>query len=61
MEEYDVEITLQRALEKYPNEKPRLISDNGSQYYISKDFALFLHEVGLEHTWTSITHPQSKR
>lgn len=58
MEEYDVQITLQRALEKYPNEKPRLISDNGSQY-ISKDFALFLHEAGLQHTRTSIAHPQS--
>lgn len=58
MEEYDVEITVQRALEKYPNEKPRLISDNGSQY-ISKDFARFLHDAGLQHTRTSIAHPQA--
>lgn len=58
MEEYDVEITLQRALEKYPAEKPRLISDNGSQY-ISKDFARFLHDAGLQHTRTSIAHPQA--
>jgi putative transposase len=36
MQEYDVEITVQRALEKYPCAKPRLITDNGSQF-ISKD------------------------
>ncbi|MGB9876125.1 MAG: IS3 family transposase [bacterium] len=58
MEEYDVEITLQRALEKYPQEKPRLISDNGSQY-ISKDFAQFLRLAGLQHTRTSLAYPQS--
>jgi hypothetical protein len=41
MEEYDVQLVLQEGLEKYPNERPRIISDNGSQF-ISKDFKSFL-------------------
>lgn len=58
MQEYDIEITLQKALEKYPGEKPRLISDNGKQF-ISKDFAEYLRFVGLQHVRTSIAYPQS--
>lgn len=58
MTEYDVEITIQRALEKFPDVSPRIISDNGSQY-ISKDFQKFLKEVGLQHIRTSIAYPQS--
>lgn len=37
MKESDVEIVLQKAREKYPNAKPRIITDNGSQF-IAKDF-----------------------
>ncbi len=37
MEETDVETILQRAREKFPGEKPRIISDNGPQF-IAKDF-----------------------
>jgi len=58
MEEYDVQMTIERALEKFPSEKPRLISDNGSQY-VSRDFAEFLRMAGLQHTRTSIRYPQS--
>jgi putative transposase len=58
MQEYDVQITIQRALEKYPGYKPRIISDNGSQF-ISKDFAEYLKFVGLQHIRTSIAYPQS--
>lgn len=58
MQEYDIEITIQRALEKYPSYKPRIISDNGPQY-ISKDFAEYLKIVGLQHIRTSIAYPQS--
>lgn len=58
MQEYDVEITIQRALEKYPSVKPRLITDNGPQY-ISKDFAEYLKFAGLRHIRTSIAYPQS--
>jgi transposase-like protein len=37
MTEADVETILQRAREKFPGEKPRIISDNGPQF-IAKDF-----------------------
>lgn len=46
MQEFDVQITLQRALEKYPGCKPGIISDNGSKF-ISKDFAEYLKQPGL--------------
>jgi putative transposase len=58
MTEHDVEVVLQRALEKYPGKKPKLITDNGSQY-LSKDFQLYLKEVGLQHIRTSPSYPQS--
>jgi len=58
MQEFDVQITLQRALEKYPGYKPRIISDNGSQF-ISKDFAEYLKHLGLQHIRTSVAYPQS--
>ncbi len=58
MTEYDVELTIQKAMEKYPLSNPRLISDNGSQY-TSNDFAKFLKEVGLQHIKTSVAYPQS--
>jgi len=58
MQEFDVQITIQRALEKYPLVKPRLITDNGSQF-ISKDFAEYLKQAGLQHIRTSIAYPQS--
>jgi len=57
MQEFDIEITIQRALEKYPGYKPRIISDNGPQF-ISKDFAEYLKFVGLQHIRTSIAYPQ---
>ena len=58
MEEYQVELTIQRALEKFPGNSPRIISDNGSQF-ISGDFRKFLREVGLDHVRTSVRYPQS--
>ncbi|QKJ96209.1 MAG: IS3 family transposase [Ignavibacteriota bacterium] len=58
MQQFDVQITLQRALEKYPGYKPRIISDNGPQF-ISKDFAEYLKQAGLQHIRTSIAYPQS--
>jgi putative transposase len=39
--EADVEIILQRSLEKYPHAKPRIISDNGPQF-IARDFKEFI-------------------
>lgn len=58
MQTFDVQITLQSALEKYPGYKPRIISDNGPQF-ISKDFAEYLKQVGLQHIRTSVAYPQS--
>ncbi len=61
MQEYDVEITLQQAVEKYPQSRvleTRVISDNGTQF-ISKDFTEYLRFTGLQHVKTSIAHPQS--
>ena len=58
MEEKDVEMVVQRALDKFPDEKPRIISDHGSQF-IAKDFKKFIRYAGLIHTFTSIGYPQS--
>ena len=41
MTEADVECILERAKERYPDARPRIISDNGPQY-IAKDFKAFI-------------------
>jgi len=58
MKEIDVEITVEKALEKFPGVKPRIISDNGSQF-LSRDFAEYLKVAGLNHVRTSVNYPQS--
>jgi putative transposase len=58
MEEIDVEIILQRAREKFPDKKPRIISDNGPQF-IAKDFKHFIRICGMTHVRTSPYYPQS--
>jgi putative transposase len=58
MEESDVETVVQRALEKYPGQKPRIISDNGPQF-IARDFKEFIRWMGLTHVRTSPYYPQS--
>jgi transposase InsO family protein len=58
MTERDVETVVQRALEKHPGEKPRIISDNGPQF-IAKDFKEFIRIVGITHVRTSPYYPQS--
>ena len=58
MTEYDVQLTIERAKEKYPDACPRIISDNGSQF-ISKDFKEFIRYSGFTHVRTSIAYPQS--
>ena len=58
MKEFDTEIVVQRALEKYPGEKPRIISDNGPQF-IARDFKAFIRLMGLTHVRTSPYYPQS--
>jgi putative transposase len=58
MTEADVEIILQRGLEKYPHAKPRIISDNGPQF-IARDFKELIRIAGLTHVRTSPSYPQS--
>jgi len=58
MEEIDVETILQRAHEKFPTERPRIISDNGPQF-IAKDFKEFIRIMGMTHVRTSPYYPQS--
>ena len=58
MTEADVEIIIQRALEKHPDARPRIISDNGPQF-IAKDFKEFVRVAGLTHVKTSPYYPQS--
>ena len=55
---YDVEVTIERALEKFPNAHPRMISDNGSQF-VSKEFKEYMKQKSLIHIRTSVAHPQS--
>jgi putative transposase len=53
-----VETIIQRAREAFPNEKPRIISDNGPQF-IAKDFKEFIRIAGMTHVRTSPYYPQS--
>jgi putative transposase len=58
MTEADIEIILQGAKEKYPEARPRIISDNGPQF-IAKDFKEFIRISGMTHARTSPLYPQS--
>ncbi len=58
MSEPEVELVLQKAKEKYPTAKPRLISDNGPQF-IARDFKQFVRLSGMDHVRTSPYYPQS--
>ena len=58
MTEADIEIILQGAREKYPEPRPRIISDNGPQF-IAKDFKEFIRISGMTHVRTSPFYPQS--
>ena len=53
-----VETILQRARESYPDERPRIITDNGPQF-IAKDFKEFIRICGMTHVRTSPYYPQS--
>ena len=57
MRETDIEVILQRAKEKYPEAKPRIISDNGPQF-IARDFKEFIRISGMTHVRTSPNYPQ---
>lgn len=58
MTERDIECILQRAREKYPDARPRIISDNGPQF-IAGEFKDFIRLCGMTHVRTSPYYPQS--
>ncbi len=58
MSEYDVQLAIQKAKEKYPTAKPRVITDNGGQF-ISKEFRQFIKDAELTHVKTSVNYPQA--
>ena len=58
MKEADAEMVLQRAREKHPAVRPRIISDNGPQF-VAKDFKEFLRLWQTSHVLTSPHYPQS--
>jgi len=59
MTEQEIEVILQRARERSPdNARPRIISDNGPQF-IARDFGEFIRMTGLTHVRTSPYYPQS--
>lgn len=58
MTEADLEIVVQRAREKFPDARPRVITDNGPQF-LARDFKQFLRLCGMTHVRTSPYYPQS--
>ena len=58
MTETEIELILQRAKEKFPGVRPRIISDNGPQF-IARDFKEFIRISGMTHVKTSPFYPQS--
>ena len=58
MTEAQIEIILERAKEKFPAARPRIISDNGPQF-IARDFKEFIRVSGMTHVRTSPYYPQS--
>ncbi len=53
-----IEVILERAKERYPGVKPRVISDNGPQF-IAMDFKEFIRISGMTHVRTPPYYPQS--
>ena len=58
MTETEVQLILQRAREKFPTARPRIISDNGPQF-IAREFKQFIRACGMTHVRTSPGYPQS--
>lgn len=58
MTEANIEIILQSAMEKFPDARPRIISDNGPQF-IARDFREFIRISGMTHVRTAPYYPQS--
>ena len=58
MKDSDIGIVQQAALEKFPDEHPRFISDNGKQF-TGREFQRFIADHDLTHVTTSVNYPQS--
>jgi len=58
MNEADIEMIIQRARERFPGERPRIISDNGPQF-VARDFKEFIRICGMTHVRTAPYYPQS--
>ena len=58
MKEIDIEAILQRAKEKFPLARPRIVTDKGPQF-VNKDFKQFVRISGMTHVRTSPYYPQS--
>ena len=58
MTEYDVQLTIQKARDKFPEARPRIITDNGGQF-IAKEFKQFIKTAELKHIRTSVKYPES--
>ena len=58
MDEADIETIIQRARERFPGERPRIISDNGPQF-VARDFKEFIRICGMTHVRTAPYYPQS--
>jgi transposase InsO family protein len=58
MKEADAELVLQRAREKHPAARPRIISDNGPQF-VAREFKEFIRLWQTSHVLTSPHYPQS--
>ncbi len=58
MREPDIELIIQRAIERFAGNKTRLISDNGPQF-VARDFKQFIRLINFLHVRTSPYYPQS--
>lgn len=58
MTEREIEVLLESAKERFPEARPRVISDNGPQF-VAKDFKDFIRLSGMTHVRTSPYYPQS--
>lgn len=58
MTDADVGIVQQAAVEKFPDARPRYITDNGGQF-TGREFRKFITDRGLTHVTTSPYYPES--
>jgi putative transposase len=58
MTEQDVAVVVQRARERFPEARPRIISDNGKQF-VARDFKELVRLAGMTHVRISPHYPQS--